>query len=129
MSDEKERLAEYWLGAFLLTVSISYFAISLWLGYPVFNLIIIWVFSFISAITFHLAYSIVWKMFQQAKYLILLSGISGGIVVASVLIYLLTIYNTVNYVNHLRIILLSIIIALIGFLCGTLLSPLFLKQK
>jgi len=126
MSDEKKRLAEYWLGAFLSTVSISYFAISLWLGYPVFNLIIIWVFSFISAVAFHLAYSIVREMFQQAKYLILLSGASFSIVIAILLIFIPPIQLvTSDYINYLKTILLFIISMLVGILSGALLASLF----
>jgi hypothetical protein len=124
-NEKKERLAEYWLGAFLSTVSISYFAVSLWLGYPVFSLMIIWVFSFISAIAFHLAYSIVWRMFQRAKYLILLSGASFGIVIA-ILIFISPIQlGTSDYINYLKTIFPFIISMLIGILSGALLAPLF----
>jgi uncharacterized protein YacL len=125
MSNEEASLGQYWLGAFLLTVSISYFAISLWLGYPVFSLIIIWVFSFISAVAFHLAYSIVRRMFHQAKYLILLSGASFGIVISILIFIFPTQLGTSDYINYLKTILPSIISMLIGIFSGALLAPLF----
>jgi hypothetical protein len=92
-TDKKELkalLASYWVGAFLFTVCALYLIISLLLGRIVFSLAIVWICSFISALTFRLAYSFVEvfveKMFKRAKYFILLSGVTSGLIIVMLLL-------------------------------------------
>jgi hypothetical protein len=131
----KALLADYWIGSFLSTICALYLAISFWLGRIVFSLVIVWMCSFVSALTFRLAYSFVEvfveKMFKRAKYLVILSGFTSGLII--VILLLVYPFDTViesfnSFVKYLISIAPSVILIVLGLLSGFLLAPLFYSK-
>ncbi len=130
---KKALLARYWVGSFLFTICALYLTISLLLGYIVFSLVTVWICSFISALTFRLAYAFVEffaeKMFKQAKYFILLSGITSGIIVIMLLlIHPFIIKSIDSFVEYLINIVPFVVFIILGLLSGFLLAPLFYSK-